>query len=70
MVLGGALGVLFWGGFNWALELTNKEAFCISCHEMRNTPTPNYKIPSTSRCGPAFVRRARTATFPNSGFTR
>ncbi len=38
MVLGGVLGVLFWGGFNWALELTNKEAFCISCHEMRNTP--------------------------------
>jgi cytochrome c-type protein NapC len=38
VVLGGILGVLFWGGFNWALELTNNEAFCISCHEMRNTP--------------------------------
>jgi cytochrome c-type protein NapC len=30
-------GIVFWGGFNWALELTNTEAFCISCHEMRNT---------------------------------
>lgn len=29
-------GVLFWGGFNTALELTNTEAFCISCHEMRD----------------------------------
>ena len=28
------VGILFWGGFNWALELTNTEAFCISCHEM------------------------------------
>ena len=23
-----------WGGFNWALELTNTETFCVSCHEM------------------------------------
>lgn len=30
-------GILFWGGFNWAMELSNREAFCISCHEMRNT---------------------------------
>jgi cytochrome c-type protein NapC len=45
---GFAAGIIFWGGFNWALELTNTEAFCISCHEMRNTvyaemkPTPHY----------------------------
>jgi len=30
-------GILFWGGFNWAMELTNTEAFCVSCHEMRDT---------------------------------
>ncbi len=29
-------GVLFWGGFHWALELTNTERFCITCHEMRD----------------------------------
>ncbi|NLO79556.1 MAG: cytochrome c3 family protein [Xanthomonadaceae bacterium] len=29
-------GILFWGGFNTALELTNTEPFCISCHEMRS----------------------------------
>lgn len=29
-------GVIFWGGFNTALELTNTETFCISCHEMEN----------------------------------
>jgi cytochrome c-type protein NapC len=37
LVLGGFVGgVLFWGAFNTALEVTNTEAFCTSCHEMRN----------------------------------
>jgi len=36
LTLGGFVaGVVFWGGFNTALELTNTEEFCISCHEMR-----------------------------------
>jgi len=34
LILGGILGVIFWGGFNTAMEATNREAFCISCHEM------------------------------------
>lgn len=34
---GGVAGILFWGGFNWAMELSNTESFCISCHEMRDT---------------------------------
>src|SRR5262245_19213723 len=37
LTLGGFIcGVLFWGGFNTALELTNTETFCISCHEMHD----------------------------------
>src|SRR5215467_16191570 len=36
LVLAGFVaGVLFWGAFNTALEFTNVEPFCISCHEMR-----------------------------------
>jgi cytochrome c-type protein NapC len=36
LTLGGFVaGVVFWGGFNTALEATNREAFCTSCHEMR-----------------------------------
>jgi cytochrome c-type protein NapC len=36
LTLGGFVaGVLFWGGFNTALEHTNTEAFCTSCHEMK-----------------------------------
>jgi cytochrome c-type protein NapC len=27
-------GVIFWGAFNTALEITNTETFCVSCHEM------------------------------------
>ena len=37
LTVGGfVMGVLFWGGFNTALEATNTERFCISCHEMRD----------------------------------
>lgn len=37
LVLGGfAAGVMFWGAFNTALEFTNTEKFCVSCHEMRD----------------------------------
>ena len=36
LIVGGIGGVMFWGSFNWAMELTNTEAFCISCHEMRD----------------------------------
>jgi cytochrome c-type protein NapC len=36
LTIGGFLaGILFWGGFNTALEATNTEKFCVSCHEMR-----------------------------------
>ncbi len=37
------LGVLFWGGFNWAMELTNTESFCISCHEMESNVYREYR---------------------------
>ena len=36
-------GVIFWGGFNWSLELTNQESFCISCHEMQKFVYQEYK---------------------------
>lgn len=29
-------GVIFWGGFNTAMEYTNTEQFCVGCHEMEN----------------------------------
>jgi cytochrome c-type protein NapC len=43
LIVGAVLGILFWGGFNWAMEMTNTEAFCISCHEMENTVYKEYK---------------------------
>lgn len=37
LAMGGFIaGTIFWGGFNTALEATNTEAFCISCHEMED----------------------------------
>jgi len=37
LVVGAIGGVLFWGSFHWAIELSSTETFCISCHEMRST---------------------------------
>jgi len=34
--IGIVLGIILWGGFNTAMEATNTETFCISCHEMRD----------------------------------
>jgi len=42
-VLGGLAGVIFWGGFNTAMEYTNTLQFCTSCHEMRQAVLPEYK---------------------------
>ena len=37
LTVGGFIaGIMFWGGFNTALEATNNERFCIGCHEMRD----------------------------------
>lgn len=38
-----AAGIIFWGGFNTALEYTNREAFCISCHEMKDNVYEEYR---------------------------
>lgn len=36
-------GIVFWGGFNTAMEATNTLAFCTGCHEMRDTVYQEYK---------------------------
>jgi cytochrome c-type protein NapC len=54
LVIGGFIaGIIFWGGFNTALELTNTEEFCISCHEMENNVYEELKttIHFTNRSG-------------------
>ncbi|HJW03364.1 MAG TPA: NapC/NirT family cytochrome c [Azospira sp.] len=43
LVLFFAAGIIFWGGFNTVLELTNREEFCISCHEMKDNVYQEYR---------------------------
>ena len=43
LVVGFVAGIIFWGGFNTAMEMTNNETFCISCHEMENNVYQEYK---------------------------
>ena len=47
------VGVIFWGGFNTAMEATNTMTFCISCHEMEENVYQEYKntIHYTNRSG-------------------
>ena len=43
LIIGGLGGIIFWGGFNTAMELTNTTEFCISCHEMEDNVYQEYK---------------------------
>ena len=43
LIAGFVAGIIFWGGFNTAMEATNTEAFCISCHEMEENVYKEYK---------------------------
>ncbi|GLX76922.1 hypothetical protein tinsulaeT_02620 [Thalassotalea insulae] len=37
------VGIIFWGGFNTAMEATNTLDFCTSCHEMEDNVYQEYK---------------------------
>lgn len=51
------VGIIFWGGFNTAMEATNTTEFCINCHEMQDnvyqeyTPTIHYSNRTGVRAG-------------------
>ncbi|MDH5514283.1 MAG: NapC/NirT family cytochrome c, partial [Gammaproteobacteria bacterium] len=47
------VGVIFWGGFNTAMEATNTLTFCISCHEMEENVYREYQetVHFTNRSG-------------------
>lgn len=51
------VGIIFWGGFNTAMEATNTTEFCIGCHEMEAnvyqeyTPTIHYSNRTGVRAG-------------------
>ncbi|MBF0169297.1 MAG: NapC/NirT family cytochrome c [Alphaproteobacteria bacterium] len=53
LVAGAIFGVMGWGAFNWALELTNTESFCITCHEMEENTYSEYTttVHNTNKSG-------------------
>lgn len=54
LTLGGFVaGIIFWGAFNTALEITNTEAFCTGCHEMHDNVFQELKttVHYTNRSG-------------------
>ena len=62
---GAVAGIVFWGGFNTAMEATNSMEFCISCHEMKDNvyqeyvKSPHYRNASGVRaiCSDCHVPR-------------
>ncbi len=50
-------GIVLWGGFNTAMEVTNTLPFCISCHEMESTVYQEYKhsVHFTNRSGVSAI---------------
>lgn len=42
-VVGAIGGIIFWGGFNTAMEATNTLKFCVSCHEMEDNVYAEYR---------------------------
>ncbi len=52
-----AAGIIFWGGFNTAMEATNTLSFCTSCHEMEDYVYQEYKgtIHDVNRSGVGAV---------------
>lgn len=71
LTVGLIFGIIFWGGFNTAMEATNTMGFCISCHEMRDNvyqeykQTVHYRNPSGVRaiCSDCHVPHDWTAKF-------
>jgi cytochrome c-type protein NapC len=43
LIVGVVFGVISWSGFNTAMEVTNREKFCVSCHEMYENVYQEYK---------------------------
>ena len=43
LVVGFFAGIIFWGGFHTAMEASNTETFCISCHEMEENVYIEYQ---------------------------
>ena len=41
------VGIIFWGGFNTAMEATNTTEFCINCHEMQAVSYTHLTLPTT-----------------------
>ncbi|WP_425040459.1 NapC/NirT family cytochrome c [Primorskyibacter sp. S187A] len=52
-----AAGIIFWGGFNTAMEATNTKEFCVSCHEMGDYVFSEYEgtIHDVNRSGVGAV---------------
>ncbi|MCF8479794.1 MAG: NapC/NirT family cytochrome c [Rhodospirillum sp.] len=55
LCVGAVVALIGWGGFHAALDATNTETFCLSCHEMKDTVYQEYLTTAHAR-NPSGVR--------------
>ena len=70
LIVGGIGGLLFWGGFNWAMEVANTKSFCIPAMRCATIPIRSCSRPFTTRTGRAFALLVPTVMSRTNGFTR
>lgn len=73
MPIGGVIlffiGIIFLGGFNAVLKYTSTEAFCISCHEMRDNVYAEYRKSSHYSNGSGVSATCADCHEPRSWFS-
>jgi len=58
-------GIIFWNGFTIAMEATNTEAFCISCHEMKFSVYTEYQETAHSKNKSGVIATCPDCHVPN-----
>lgn len=70
LIVGFGAGIIFWGGFNTGMEMTNREEFCIGCHEMRENVYEEYVGTITTPTAVVCGQPVRTVMCQKSGCRR
>lgn len=63
VIIGFAGGVWFWAGFTTALEATNSEEFCLSCHTMEDNMLPELQKQCIGKTVLVSELSVRTVTY-------
>nr|VFK25115.1 MAG: periplasmic nitrate reductase subunit NapC [Candidatus Kentron sp. MB]VFK29880.1 MAG: periplasmic nitrate reductase subunit NapC [Candidatus Kentron sp. MB]VFK74981.1 MAG: periplasmic nitrate reductase subunit NapC [Candidatus Kentron sp. MB] len=70
LVIGIVMGAVLWGGFDATIKVTNREEFCISCHELRQTVYMEYLESSHNSNRTGIRATCSDCHVPREGFPK